>query len=137
VLPARTAERRYRVGVDLTEVERLRRLLSETPDILDTIFTAREQAYCAGKRRRYEHLAARFAAKEAVLKAFGTGLGRQMRWTDVEIVNDLRGRPTVELAGEVAAWAARHGLVELDVSLSHTPTLAIAQVIAVWAAETE
>jgi holo-[acyl-carrier protein] synthase len=135
VLPTRTTDHHHRVGVDLTEVERLRRLLSETPDIIDTIFTAREQAYCEGKRRRYEHLAARFAAKEAVLKAFGTGIGQKMRWIDVEIVNDLRGRPSVELAGEVAAWAARHGLLELDVSLSHTSTLAIAQVIAVWAVE--
>lgn len=119
--------------MDLADVERVRRLLAENPAIADTIFTARELAYCAGKRRRYEHLAARFAAKEAVLKAFGTGLGPGMRWTDVEVVNDPRGRPTVELAGEVAAWAARHGLVELDLSLSHTPALAIAQVIAVWA----
>lgn len=123
--------------MDLTEVERLRRLLDENPAILDSIFTAREQAYCAGKRRRLEHLAARFAAKEAVLKAFGTGLGQRMRWTDVEVINDLRGRPAVELSGEVAAWAARHGLVELDVSLSHTPALAIAQVITIWAGTEE
>ena len=108
------------------------RLISEQPGILDTLFTARELAYCLGKRRRDEHLAARFAAKEAVLKAFGTGLGQRMRWTDVEIVVELSGRPRVSLHGEVAALAQRRGLTDLDVSLSHTAGLALAQAVAVW-----
>jgi holo-[acyl-carrier protein] synthase len=81
-------------------------------------------------------MAARFAAKEAVLKAFGTGLGQRMRWTDVEIVNELTGRPRVHLHGEVAAWARRRGMTDpdtfLDVSLSHTDGLAVAQAVAVW-----
>jgi holo-[acyl-carrier protein] synthase len=77
-------------------------------------------------------VAARFAAKEAVLKAFGTGLSGGIRWTDVEVVNDARGRPHVELHGEAAAHAARHGLVSLDVSLSHACELAMAQAVAVW-----
>ena len=123
---------RYRVGVDLVGVARLARLVDEQPGIAETIFTARELAYCAGKRRREEHLAARFAAKEAVLKAFGTGLGQRMCWTDVEIVNEVLGRPRVCLRGEVAAWAERSGLTDLDVSLSHTADLAIAQAVAVW-----
>jgi holo-[acyl-carrier protein] synthase len=96
------------------------------------LYTGRELAYCLGKRRRFEHLAARFAAKEAVLKAFGTGLGQRMRWTDVEVVTSVTGRPRVCLYGEVAAWAQRQGLADLDVSLSHTADLAIAQAVAVW-----
>ncbi len=78
-----------------------------------------------------EHLAARFAAKEAVLKALGTGLGRRMAWTEVEVVNDPAGRPLIRLHGGVAEWAADRGLTEVDVSLSHTEQLAIAQAIAV------
>jgi holo-[acyl-carrier protein] synthase len=81
-------------------------------------------------------MAARFAAKEAVLKAFGTGLGHDMRWTDIEVVNENSGRPRVHLHGEVARWASAHGLVDpattLALSLSHTDQFAIAQVVAVW-----
>jgi holo-[acyl-carrier protein] synthase len=118
--------------VDITKVDRMARLVNENPGILDTLFTDRELAYCLGKRRRFEHLAARFAAKEAVLKAFGTGLGQRMRWTDVEIVNGVTGRPRVFLYGEVAAWAQQRGLADLDISLSHTDDLAIAQAVVVW-----
>jgi holo-[acyl-carrier protein] synthase len=126
------AVRQIRVGVDIVGVDRVARLVADNAEILDTLFTAREQSYCAGKRRRLDHLAARFAAKEAVLKAFGTGLGQRMRWTDVEIVNQVNGRPEVSLHGEVKAFAARRGLTDLDVSMSHTGGLAIAHAVAVW-----
>ncbi len=122
------------MGIDLVGVPRLARLLSEQPEIAGTLFTERELAYCRPKRRRDEHLAGRFAAKEAVLKSFGTGLGQRMRWTDVEIVNEPLGRPRVHLHGEVAEWATRHGLTGVDVSLSHTADLAIAHAAAVWRA---
>jgi holo-[acyl-carrier protein] synthase len=112
------------------------RLVTENPDIVHTLFTGRELAYCRGKRRGYEHMAARFAGKEAVLKAFGTGMAQRMRWTDVEIVNEVSGRPTVQLHGEVAAWARRQGMDDpaacLDISLSHASGLAIAHAVAVW-----
>jgi holo-[acyl-carrier protein] synthase len=120
-----------RVGVDVVQVGRVARLLEEQPAIVATLFTAREQAYCEGKRRRVEHLAARFAAKEAVLKAFGTGVGPRMRWTDVEIVNTVSGRPLVRLHGAVAAVARRKAVRGLDVSLSHTDQIAMAQAVAV------
>jgi holo-[acyl-carrier protein] synthase len=126
------AERRLRTGVDVVGVERLRRLVEGHEDRLDTLFTPRELDYCRGKRRKYEHLAARFAAKEAVLKAFGTGISQRMRWTEVEVVNDQVGRPTVRLEGAVASYAERHGLRELDVSLSHVESLAVAHAITVW-----
>ena len=126
------ANLRVRVGVDIVGVERVARLVNEHPSALQTLFTDRERAYCLGKRRSDEHLAARFAAKEAILKAFGTGLGQRMRWTDVEIVNEVMGRPRVYLHGEVAAWAERHGLQDVDVSLSHTADLALAQAVAIW-----
>jgi holo-[acyl-carrier protein] synthase len=121
-----------RVGIDIVQVSRMARLVVENPGILEAVFTPREAEYCLGKRRWHEHLAARFGAKEAVLKAFGTGLGRRMRWTDVEIVHDAAGRPRVCLHGAVADWAQRNGLADLDVSLSHTADLAIAQALVVW-----
>jgi holo-[acyl-carrier protein] synthase len=120
-----------RVGVDIVQVERLIRLIEDHPDAPETLFTERELAYCSSKRRRYDHLAARFAAKEAVFKACGTGLALRMRWTDVEVVNDPSGRPRLDLHGEVASSADRQGLRQWDVSLSHTGGFAIAQVIAV------
>jgi holo-[acyl-carrier protein] synthase len=120
------------VGVDLLPVARMQRLATESPAIRETIFTTLELRYCLGKRRTFEHMAARFAAKEAVLKALGTGLGQRMRWTDVEIVVGVLGRPQVRLHGEVADWSRQRGLAQIDVSLSHTSELALAQAVAVW-----
>jgi holo-[acyl-carrier protein] synthase len=117
--------------VDIVGVERIARLASEHHARLGSVFTPAELDYCAGKRRRDEHLAARFAAKEAVLKAVGTGLRRRMQWSDVEIVRDPSGRPGVRLHGEVAEEARRRGIANIEVSLSHSAGLAIAEAIAV------
>lgn len=122
----------FGIGVDVLRVGRMTRLVTENPGIVEAVFTHQEAEYCLGKRRCHEHLAARFAAKEAVLKALGTGLGPGMGWTDVEIVHDVRGRPRVRLHGAVAEWAQRHGMAALDVSLSHTEDVAIAQAVVVW-----
>ena len=127
------AEPRLRTGVDVVGVERLRRLVEGHEERLGTLFTARELEYCRGKRRQYEHMAARFAAKEAVLKAFGTGVSQRMRWTDVEVVKDRLGRPSIRLDGAVASYAEHHGLRDLDVSLAHVEDLAVAHAITVWA----
>jgi holo-[acyl-carrier protein] synthase len=125
-------ERRVRIGVDVVGVERLQAIVADDEKRQEALFTPRELEYCRGKRRCYEHMAARFAAKEAVLKAFGTGISRRMRWTEVEVVNERSGRPQVVLSGAVAAYAQRHGLTDLDVSLSHTEGLAIAQAVSMW-----
>lgn len=119
-----------RVGIDLVSASRVERLLAEHPGAIEELFTPAEIAYCASKRRRHEHLAGRFAAKEAVLKALGRGLGRSMRWTDVEIVSSATGRPRVKLHGAVATAARRLGVLEVDVSLSHSEGLAIASAVA-------
>jgi holo-[acyl-carrier protein] synthase len=123
---------RLRVGIDVVGVERLGRLIAGDDQRQERLFTARELAYCRPKRRCYEHLAARFAAKEAVLKAFGTGISQRMRWTEVEVVNERSGRPQIRLSGTVAAFARKRGLTDLDVSLSHTEGLALAQAVTVW-----
>jgi holo-[acyl-carrier protein] synthase len=130
-------ELRVRVGVDVVGVQRLERLVRDDEGRQGTLFTPRELEYCRGKRRRYEHLAARFAAKEAVLKAFGTGISQRMRWTDVEVVNERSGRPRIVLDGAVAAFAERHGLRDLDVSLTHTEDLALAHAVTMWGPEDE
>ena len=126
---------RVRVGIDAVEVERLEQVVGDDTRRQERLFTPRELAYCRGRRRSGEHLAARFAAKEAVLKAFGTGISKRMRWTEVEVVNERSGRPRIVLDGAVAAFAERNGLRELEVSLSHTRQLAFAHAIALWEAE--
>jgi holo-[acyl-carrier protein] synthase len=124
---------RLGAGVDLVAVERVERLVERYAGAGETLFTRRELEYCMPRPRRYEHLAARFAAKEAVLKAFGTGKRGRMRWTDVEIVTEPDGgRPTVRLGGAAAAFAKQNGLKEVDVSLSHTGGLALAFAVSIW-----
>lgn len=108
------------------------RLLHENAGFEQELFTAGELAWCGPRRRRLQHLAARFAAKEAVLKAIGSGVGKRMRWTDVEVLADATDRPCVRLHGEVASWAERRGLAALDLSLAHTSGVAVAQAVAVW-----
>lgn len=120
-----------RVGVDLVYVPRLRRLLAEQPALRGRIFTERELRACRDDRSAVSRLSARFAAKEAVLKALGTGVGPRMRWQDVEVVNEPSGRPVVRLHGEVAAVWERRGAGEVEVSLSHTGDYAIAHAVVV------
>lgn len=131
-MPTAPPELTVRTGIDVVAVDRLRRLVEDHAEREGEVFTAGELEYCRGKRRRYEHMAARFAAKEAVLKAFGTGISQRMRWTDVEVVSESNGRPRILLDGAVAAYAERHGLRDLDVSLTHTEDLAVAQAITLW-----
>lgn len=118
-------------GVDLVEVERVRRLVSRHGEhALQRIFTDGERAYSLGTRRASEHLAARFAAKEAVFKALGTGWRRGIAWVDAEVVTEASGRPRVALHGTAAGVARSLGIVDWQLSLSHTSTHAIASAIA-------
>lgn len=120
------------VGVDLVDVARIARLVDGGAG-LDTILTARELAYCNARKRPAEHIAGRFAAKEAVLKALGTGRVGEIHWTDVEVLNDGGGRPLAQLHGASAARASSRGLRSLAISISHTADLAIAHAVAAWA----
>jgi holo-[acyl-carrier protein] synthase len=126
------AEYTVRVGVDAVGVERLRTVIAHDERRRRAVFTERELERCRGRRREFEHLAARFAAKEAVLKAFGTGVSRRMRFIDVEVINEPSGRPRIELGGAVAEFARKHGLDGLDISLTHTEGLAFATAITAW-----
>ena len=122
---------RIRSGVDIVSVERIARIATERPRFAERVFTPGELEYCRGRPRVHEHMAGRFAAKEAVLKALGTGIAERVSWTEIEIGRDGAGRPLVELAGVAAELAEREGIVQIDVSLSHTDELAIAYAVAV------
>lgn len=116
------------IGVDLSEVARVEQLVSRYGNrFLNRVFTAQEQAYCNG---RVTSLAARFAIKEAVAKALGTGMGERVTWREIEIVNDARGKPELILHGKTRAYAESLGLQQWTVSLSHTDSLAIGFVVA-------
>ena len=127
-------------GIDLVEVARIAALVEAHGErFLSRCFTAGEREYARDKRRATEHLAARFAAKEAVLKALGTGLSDGIEWVEVEVVPLTSPRaggsaaPGVRLHGRAAQIAGQRGITGWHLSLSHTETHAIASAIAIGA----
>lgn len=118
-------------GIDLVDTPRIERLLGEHERrFLDRVFTPGEQAYSeSGGKLRVQRYAARFAAKEAVLKVLGTGWSGGIAWTDVEVVREATGQPRVRLHGEAAAIAGRLGITAWHISLSHLAGHALASVI--------
>jgi holo-[acyl-carrier protein] synthase len=117
-------------GVDLAEVPRIRAAIERYGDkFIGRIYTAAEVAYVERKANRYERYAARFAAKEAGMKAIGTGWRRGVRWQDFEVANLPSGKPTLRLHGQAAKIAERLGVKEISLSLTHTAELGMAHVI--------
>jgi holo-[acyl-carrier protein] synthase len=117
-------------GIDIAEVPRIRRAIERFGDrFLHRIFTAGEMRYCDSKANRMERYAARFAAKEAAMKALGTGWNHGVRWRDCEVTRMPGGRPTIVFHGVAAEFAARLGVKNAALSISHTAEQAIAQVI--------
>jgi holo-[acyl-carrier protein] synthase len=117
------------VGLDAVDVERMRALLTRRPGIVDRLFTEGERDYARAAPDPSERLAARFAAKEAVMKALGVGLGA-FAFADVEVVRDEAGAPSLRLAGGAAALAAERGVTGWRLSLTHTASVAEAVAIA-------
>lgn len=114
-------------GVDLVENGRLKRSVDQFGrKFLDRVFVASEVAYCEAMRDPFPHFAVRFAAKEAVSKAFGTGIGEQINWTDIEIRRKASGEPFVVLHGNGRELAKRRGVDEIHLSLSHTENYSVA-----------
>ena len=113
-----------KVGVDLIEIERIRRVLERYPRFRERCFTEAERDYCESRPNPAESYAGRFAGKEAVGKALGFGVARAFAWRDVEIVG--RPKPGVHLHGRVQAWAERFGAGEIDLSMTHSRELASA-----------
>jgi len=120
------------IGVDIVEISRIKEAIEHWGEkFLDRVFTAEEKRLYSGK---YHSLAARFAAKEAVLKALGTcdsGIG----WRDIEVLSDSHGRPTITLAGKAREVARALGVRSLDVSLSHAECYAVAFCVGTGASE--
>ena len=119
------------VGVDLVRISRIRRILERWQErFLRRVFTPDEVAYALGRHDPPEHLAARFAAKEATLKALGTGLTMGVRWHEIEVRRAQGQRPTLALSGRTAALGVARGVRTLHVSLTHDGDYAMAQVLA-------
>lgn len=118
-------------GIDIVETARIGKLIEEHGEhFIQRVFTPAEQQYCdANKKRRLEHYAGRFAAKEAVLKVLGTGWRGGIAWTDVEVVREASGQPRIRLSGESARIAHQQGITKWHISISHTETHATASAI--------
>jgi holo-[acyl-carrier protein] synthase len=117
-------------GVDLAEVRRIRASIERYGDkFVRRIYTPREIAYVERKANKYERYAARFAAKEAGMKAIGTGWSSGVTWQDFEVANLPSGRPTLKLHGRAAAIAVRLGVQAVYLSITHTAELGMAHVI--------
>ena len=117
------------VGLDLVDVDRFRKVLRRRDKISERLFTHKELLYCNAAADPTERLAVRFAAKEAVMKALGVGLGK-IRFREIEITKDMTGKPGLELHGSAAELAAHNGVRHWHISLSHTTSTAEALVIA-------
>jgi holo-[acyl-carrier protein] synthase len=118
------------LGVDIAEVARVKAAIERYGEtFLRRLYTPKEREYCERFKNKYERYAGRFAAKEAAMKALGTGWSRGVRWVDVEVVREKGGRPTIKLAGEAANVAARMGVKNIALSITHTADQAFAQVI--------
>ena len=117
-------------GIDIAEVPRIAEVIARYGDrFLRKIFTEGEIRYCSSKANRVERFAARFAAKEAAMKALGTGWNHGVRFRDVEVSRQPGKRPTITFHGKAAEFAAKLGAKNIALSLSHTAEKAIAQVI--------
>lgn len=122
------------LGADLIEVERVRGVIERQGErFVHRVFTAEEQAYCAGMAHPYKHYAARFAAKEAVSKCFATGIGAELGWRSVAIYHGERHQPLVRLDEKGQALLRQAGATHVHVSLSHTETMAMAVAVLVRA----
>ena len=118
------------IGIDMEEVERIRIVIDRHgARFLDKVYTQSEIDYVEDKVNRYERYAARFAAKEATMKALGTGWNHGVHWRDLEVVNCPDGVPTLNLSGGALDRATEMGFQRVHVSMSHTRGMAVAEVI--------
>lgn len=117
-------------GIDIAEIVRFERFVSENNSaLLERLFTPRERQYCSARKLAGQHYALRFAAKEAFLKALGTGLRNGISWLEMEVVHDELGKPMLELCGHAAEHFTSMGGSRCHLSLSHDAGCAVAMVI--------
>ncbi|WP_417731088.1 holo-ACP synthase [Rosistilla oblonga] len=122
------------IGTDIVECERIEKMIQKHGELfLNRVYTSGEIQYCSERKAATEHYAGRWAAKEAVLKALGTGWSRGIRWTDIEVLNEPGGKPRIALAGEARKLCEELRLNEVQISISHCRSHATAFAIAVGA----
>jgi len=122
----------FGIGIDVVEVERIASAIKRHGEsFLAKLFTADERAYCETQKKSALNYAARFAAKEAVSKALGTGIGGQAGWLELEITRDPSGAPKLLLSGNAADFAKQNGITEIQISLTHARDYAAANAIAI------
>ena len=125
----------FGIGIDIVEIDRIEDVIARHGQrFLEKVLTDGERDYCLAQARPAPHIAARFAVKEAVAKALGTGIGAELGWLDMEVVRSATGAPVLVLAGAGAGFARRHGISEVKISLSHARDYAAAQAVAILGA---
>ena len=117
------------MGIDMIEVDRIKHNIEKDDGFKEMIFSENEIIYCESKTNKFEHYAARFAAKEAFFKALGTGWNEGTHFNQVEITHNENGKPEIKLSGETQRTLAALEIIKVSVSLSHLKTLATAVVI--------
>ena len=118
------------LGLDIAEIDRIEAAIKRHgAPFLERLFTPAEVSYCEQHKNRFERYAARFAAKEAAMKALGTGWSRGVRWRDIEVAREPSGKPTLRLAGVALEIAAGLGVKNISLSITHSGNLALAHVI--------
>ena len=119
------------IGVDIVEISRMKSILEKTPSFARRVFTEEERAYCDASSRPAAHYASRFASREAVLKALGTGFSQGVGRKDVSVTRDKLGKPKALLSGRALEIAQELGVVEVALSITLTGDLAVANAIAI------
>lgn len=118
------------IGIDIVEVYRIRETIDRTPRFAERVFTEAEREYCEGKgAAAFQSYSGRFAAKEAFLKALGTGWRGRLKWTEIEVVNNDDGVPSLNLSGEARRIIDVLGATNIHLSIAHTKEHAIAHII--------
>ena len=117
------------VGIDMVEVARIETSINKESGFRELVFSAHEIGYCEAKAKKFEHYAARFAAKEAFFKAIGTGWAKGTAFNEIEVYNDETGKPHIRLLGSTAATLHQLNVLHIQVSLSHTGSLGTAVVV--------
>ncbi|MGH7128998.1 MAG: holo-ACP synthase [Planctomycetaceae bacterium] len=119
------------LGTDIVEIVRIGRMIERHGEqFLERVFTEDEIRYCARRRECYQHYAGRWAAKEAVMKTFGTGFIRGIGWQEIEVCSEKSGRPTIRTRGATREFAQRMGIEEILITISHCKAYATATAIA-------
>ncbi len=121
------------IGIDLVKIDRIDKAVKNHPGFLERVFTEREREYCVRQKFAAQHFAGRFAAKEAVLKAIGTGWSAGVKWTDMEVLHGEGGGPIVNISGRVKDLMDLRGVKQIFLSYSHDEGYAVAQVVLVGA----